>query len=61
MHVGKKIRSFTFICKANSDEVILSEEHCDYSWVNIKDLNKWTDKTDFSLEVWPKWIEEDFK
>ncbi len=61
MHIGKKIRSFTFICKAISDEIILSEEHCDFSWVNIKDLNKWTNKTDFSLEKWPKWIEEAFK
>ncbi len=41
MHVGKKIKSFTFVCKACLNEIILSIEHCDYSWVNIKDFSNW--------------------
>ncbi|MCT4632586.1 MAG: NUDIX domain-containing protein [Firmicutes bacterium] len=32
------ILGLTFICRAASSSIILSEEHCDYKWVEIKDL-----------------------
>lgn len=56
LHESEKIRSFTFICRTRSSKVILSNEHSDYVWVKIDDLQNWSDKTDFSLLNWPKWI-----
>lgn len=32
----------TFLCKTNSVEVKLSDEHQDYAWLNIGDIDKFT-------------------
>jgi len=56
LHTGEKIKSFTFVCSTHSDRVVLSDEHSDYVWVNIRDLENWSDKTDFSVQNWPEWI-----
>ena len=52
MHDGKKLKSFTFLCYANTDVVQLSEEHCDYCWVPIEEIATWKSKTDFEVAKW---------
>lgn len=55
----KPIKSFLYVCKVKSVEVALSKnEHTEYSWVEIKELDKWQSKTDFDLINWKKWIDE---
>ena len=55
-HDGEKIRSFTFICYASTQKIILSEEHSDYDWVPIEELKEWKSKTDFDILKWAAWI-----
>ncbi|HRW58657.1 MAG TPA: hypothetical protein P5048_03430, partial [Chlamydiales bacterium] len=51
-----EIRSFVFVCRAKTDKVVLSDEHSDYCWIEIKKLYQWRDRTDFDLTMWPQWI-----
>jgi 8-oxo-dGTP diphosphatase len=46
---GQKITMLIFLCKLNSEEVILSEEHEEYKWVDLSSerdqVPEWLNKT----------------
>jgi 8-oxo-dGTP diphosphatase len=43
---GQKITMIFFLCKALTDEVVLSEEHTAYQWVEITD----------TTGIFPQWV-----
>lgn len=58
-HLDKPIKSYIFVCEAVNDKVVLSpSEHSEYAWVDLKDLYKWENRTDFDLKEWQKWIDQ---
>ncbi len=46
--------SVTYLCKALTHDVVISDEHEDYRWVPIKELSQIT--TDFDVKKWPEYI-----
>lgn len=56
VHNSEKIFSVTYICFAQDDKVILSDEHSDYRWVTIDNLYLMNDKTDFKISKWKGYL-----
>ena len=52
-HNHNNIISITYVCIANTDEVILSDEHSDFVWVPIEELQMSKIETDFKIKEWP--------
>jgi 8-oxo-dGTP diphosphatase len=56
-HLDEDIFSVTFVCKAATDQVILSEEHSSYRWIEFKHLESIPLDTDFDTKSWPYFIQ----
>ncbi len=55
--LGNDVLSFSYVCRASSSKVTLSEEHSAYQWIDISKLSSYSLPTDFDLSLWPLWIE----
>lgn len=55
-HRDGDLLSITYVCHTDSEDVILSEEHSEYRWVAINELNTMSSHTDFDLSKWPTFI-----
>ena len=57
IHEGSPMHSVTYVCECGSEDVALSDEHDDFCWVAIKDIEQWKDKTDFDVSRWGGYID----
>ena len=58
MHLDKEIRSYLYVCKCTTDLVNLSNEHSEFCWIDIKNIESWKDKTDFDISKWRDWVKD---
>lgn len=46
----KHIIALFFLCEVNSDDVILSDEHQEYAWVTVDDLESYSDSIEKEIK-----------
>jgi 8-oxo-dGTP diphosphatase len=55
-----QIVGVTYLCKAASSEVILSEEHVDFAWVTLEDIHNYNIKPSI-IEQIERWYKRELK
>jgi 8-oxo-dGTP diphosphatase len=55
-----QIVGITYLCKAVSSEVILSEEHVDFAWVTFEDIRNYNIKPNI-IEQIERWYKRELK
>jgi len=55
-HRGQEVFNVTYICESCDGEVQLSEEHSEWRWVPLVELDRFKDETVLELDWWPAWI-----
>ncbi len=53
-HDGEEVFSVSYLCEPIDDKVVVSDEHLQFKWVPLEDLNKVN--TDFDITKWPKYL-----
>lgn len=56
-HRDKEILSISYVCEVVSKNVILSNEHSDFTWIPLKDLPQMTIETDFDTKNFLLFVE----
>lgn len=54
VHEDEPVFSVSYLCEALNDKVTLSDEHVEYKWVPVEQLQKVN--TDFNVQNWLKYL-----
>lgn len=55
-HDAIPIESISFVCECDTSVVRLSNEHDDFRWVDIAEIENWKHATDFDVSKWDKFF-----